>query len=246
MIHFFRRIRQNLLAEGKTGKYFKYAIGEIILVVIGILIALQINNINEEKKNRVKEKIILETILSDLKTNKELIKEGFIDYKEKINLSEEMANLFGKELYKENLVLIDSIIYWSAEYTAIELINTSIISLATSDRLELLKNEILQQQIVRYPTYIELYKEREDLVRSIVINEIRPNIEKHISMQKWWDIPESFNSDYSELFNDLQLSNNYLNRLFQTKDAEVRFRKLNRANDSLISAINIEMQNRFN
>ena len=168
MINFFRRIRQNLLAEGKTGKYFKYAIGEIILVVIGILIALQINNINEEKKNRVKEKIILETILSDLKTNKELIKEGFIDYKEKINLSEEMANLFGKELYKENLVLTDSIIYWSAEYTAIELINTSIISLATSDRLELLKNEILQQQIVRYPTYIELYKEREDVVRSLL------------------------------------------------------------------------------
>ena len=42
MIKFFRRIRQNLLSEGKTGKYLKYAIGEIILVVIGILIALQI------------------------------------------------------------------------------------------------------------------------------------------------------------------------------------------------------------
>jgi len=39
MIKFFRKIRQNLLSEGKTGKYFKYAIGEIFLVVIGILIA---------------------------------------------------------------------------------------------------------------------------------------------------------------------------------------------------------------
>jgi hypothetical protein len=54
MIKFFRKIRQNLLMENKTGKpilsagrYFKYAIGEIILVVIGILIALQINNWNE-------------------------------------------------------------------------------------------------------------------------------------------------------------------------------------------------------
>lgn len=51
MIKFFRRIRQNLLSEGKTGKYFKYAIGEIVLVVIGILLALSINNWNS---NRIK------------------------------------------------------------------------------------------------------------------------------------------------------------------------------------------------
>jgi hypothetical protein len=50
MIKFFRQIRQNLLNEGKTTKYFKYAIGEIILVVIGILIALQVSNRNELNK----------------------------------------------------------------------------------------------------------------------------------------------------------------------------------------------------
>ena len=43
MIKFFRKIRRKLLSEGKTGKYLKYAIGEIVLVVIGILIALGIN-----------------------------------------------------------------------------------------------------------------------------------------------------------------------------------------------------------
>ena len=52
MIKFFRKIRQQLLSEGKTGKYLKYAIGEIILVVIGILIALSINNWNENRKNK--------------------------------------------------------------------------------------------------------------------------------------------------------------------------------------------------
>ncbi len=50
MIKFFRKIRQNLLVENKTRKYFKYAIGEIVLVVIGILIALSINNWNENRK----------------------------------------------------------------------------------------------------------------------------------------------------------------------------------------------------
>ena len=59
MIKFFRKIRQNLLMESKTSKYFKYAIGEIVLVVIGILIALQINTWNEnQKKNRIKQTYI--------------------------------------------------------------------------------------------------------------------------------------------------------------------------------------------
>ena len=50
MIKFFRGIRQNLLSKGKTGKYLKYAAGEIILVVIGILIALQLNEWNDQRK----------------------------------------------------------------------------------------------------------------------------------------------------------------------------------------------------
>ena len=55
MIKFFRSLRMQLLSENKTGKYLKYAIGEIILVVIGILIALQINNANENRKtNNIK------------------------------------------------------------------------------------------------------------------------------------------------------------------------------------------------
>ena len=59
MIKFFRRIRQNLLSEGKTQKYFKYAIGEIILVVIGILIALSLNNWKEDLAKQGEETRIL-------------------------------------------------------------------------------------------------------------------------------------------------------------------------------------------
>lgn len=66
MIKFFRRIRQNLLSEGKTGKYLKYAFGEIVLVVIGILIALQINNWNEDRIAYAKSKNYLYEIVKDL------------------------------------------------------------------------------------------------------------------------------------------------------------------------------------
>ena len=69
MIKFFRRIRYDLMEKNKTGKYLKYAIGEIILVVIGILIALSINNWNEEKKERIKEQIILKHLQEDYQAN---------------------------------------------------------------------------------------------------------------------------------------------------------------------------------
>lgn len=69
VIKFFRKIRQNLLNEGKTSKYFRYAFGEIVLVVIGILIALQINNWNQGRIEQNKEQTYLTNIKRDLKTN---------------------------------------------------------------------------------------------------------------------------------------------------------------------------------
>jgi len=66
MIKFFRKIRQKLLSENKFSKYLIYAIGEIVLVVIGILIALQINNWNENKIKTKKELFHLENILSSI------------------------------------------------------------------------------------------------------------------------------------------------------------------------------------
>ena len=68
MIKFFRQIRQTIIMENsKTSRYFKYAIGEIILVVIGILIALQINNWNENQKLESKKETYYEQLLDDLK-----------------------------------------------------------------------------------------------------------------------------------------------------------------------------------
>ena len=69
MIKLFRKIRQNLLMENKTGKYFKYAIGEIVLVVIGILIALSINNWNEQRKMNFQEQEILEGLETEFTIN---------------------------------------------------------------------------------------------------------------------------------------------------------------------------------
>ena len=69
MIKFFRKIRQKLLSENKFGKYLTYAIGEIILVVIGILIALYINNLNTEKQESITLKGYLNNIAENVKSD---------------------------------------------------------------------------------------------------------------------------------------------------------------------------------
>jgi len=76
MIKFFRKIRYDLMEKNKTGKYFKYAIGEIVLVVIGILIAVSINNWNENRKQNQSIKVSIHSLINDLKRDTIQLKMG--------------------------------------------------------------------------------------------------------------------------------------------------------------------------
>lgn len=73
MINFFRKIRMQFISDRKFNKYLVYALGEIILVVIGILIALQINNWNNRRIDQIQERELLTNILEDLKTDQQII-----------------------------------------------------------------------------------------------------------------------------------------------------------------------------
>ncbi len=73
MLPFLRKIRKTLIDSGSTKKYFIYAIGEIALVVIGILIALQINNWNERRKDSIRETNILKDLVENLESNSNIL-----------------------------------------------------------------------------------------------------------------------------------------------------------------------------
>ncbi len=99
MIQFFRRIRRSLLSEGKTAKYLKYAIGEILLVVIGILIALSINNWNEKRKASVMGKQFLNGIKEDLKKDLVLIDSIVTMNAQSISLITSIDSVFHRKHY---------------------------------------------------------------------------------------------------------------------------------------------------
>ncbi|MDT0557219.1 DUF6090 family protein [Ichthyenterobacterium sp. W332] len=100
MIKFFRKIRQKLLSENKFSKYLIYAIGEIILVVIGILIALQINNWNEKRKVENKGKEYVNEIYKELKIENSNIDDILLSLQNQYNATKDVLSYFESE-FKE-------------------------------------------------------------------------------------------------------------------------------------------------
>ena len=86
MIKVFRKFRQNLLTEGRTIKYLKYALGEIILVIIGILIALQLNEWNRSIQDQKLSTLYYQELLQDVENDIESLTSR-IERSEKTKLS---------------------------------------------------------------------------------------------------------------------------------------------------------------
>ncbi len=105
MIKFFRKIRLNSIVQGKTANYLKYATGEILLVVIGILIALQVNNLNEERKRQIKKQELINNLISDFETS--LIKSQ--ESLKETDLLIKNMDLFSELLQSKNRVSVDSL-----------------------------------------------------------------------------------------------------------------------------------------
>ncbi|WP_460219380.1 hypothetical protein [Psychroserpens sp. MEBiC05023] len=154
MIKFFRQIRQNLLSKGKTGKYLKYAFGEIILVVIGILIAIWINGTYNDYRDRQVETTILKKLIADIEADYEHIVE-IEDY-----YSRHLKNLKGAKyaFFKNNN---DSIIkyikrgYGGAQLQDINPRTSTYDEMINSGKLYNLSNENLTDLCIDYYELLE-------------------------------------------------------------------------------------------
>ena len=119
MIKFFRHIRRSLLNDNKMGKYFKYAFGEIILVMIGILLALQVNNWNNNRIEANEEREVIDRLHADFKENKKALKQFLYDINVTNGSQQKLMNLIGAS--KEELNKIKT-----SEYNAEDLVNLEV------------------------------------------------------------------------------------------------------------------------
>ena len=158
MIKFFRKIRQNLLMQNKTGKYLKYAIGEIILVVIGILIALQVSNWNQDRKDRISERKILNNINRDFIQNKASFdKLKVINYKNLATLDSIVEMLQEGEITIEKYNRYNKLITG----TTYNPYSSTVDAVINSNSIELIQDDELQKYLVSWKDVLADYLEDE-------------------------------------------------------------------------------------
>ncbi|MBT8270801.1 MAG: hypothetical protein KJO25_02025 [Bacteroidia bacterium] len=227
MIKFFRHIRKSLLMENKTSKYFKYAIGEILLVVIGILIALQINNWNEARKQRDKEVHYLNNLKTDLNLNIAEI-DNYIDVR---NSRIESANIVlehfeGKPLTNLNDFAFHTtnIYIWQKfsqhDNTFQELTNSGNLALISNDSIKngLLNLEALYKKLkneeahFRYDAEILLY---EPSYGVLDLNPIVKNFTYQVTEGQAGENIELPRANYEAMLKDLKQKNGFVMAVYE-------------------------------
>ncbi|MBE9489470.1 MAG: hypothetical protein IMY67_04175 [Bacteroidetes bacterium] len=151
MIKFFRRIRQQLLNENKTRKYLKYAVGEIVLVVIGILIALQINNWNNQNLLHKKELNYLVEIRENLNEDLKKIEVVFEYNTKKAGAINEAFTLMGSSI--ETNVRVDSfgeLMPTLTSYQFFSPIRISFDNMISSQSIDLISDNKLRKLLSEY------------------------------------------------------------------------------------------------
>lgn len=177
MIKFFRKIRQRLLTENKFSKYLLYAIGEIALVMIGILLALQVSNWNQKRIESIRLDQYITSMLNDLDLDKERLQECLkLDSSKVIlidNASDPLPNLLIGQKDPDNvneLLGTNSLIIHDATFS----------SMSSSNAMELFKNIETQKAISDYYSRMRYVKRFEDLY----INSILPDFIDYINQNQ--------------------------------------------------------------
>lgn len=204
MISFLRKLRKNNI----NSKYLKYALGEIVLVVLGILIALSINNWNEQRKIRIAEQTILQNLRTELVLNIQNL-ETDISYHELAHqCSFELLRLFGTDISTIPSTKLDTLLFNAETVYTFEVRNGYIKSIISSGNLDYLRNEELKSMLTSFEGEVVDGLEEFDVVKSLIINRLWPAIDGKISSSnrilsdgEYKDFPKgSYTSDYQWFF----------------------------------------------
>ena len=178
MINFFRKIRQKLFVENRFSKYLLYAIGEIVLVMIGILLALQVNNWNEAKKEHQLETEILNNILLNMESDLISLDSCIAENKKQI-----IGSVKVLEQLNNDLPLTDSLRYYYARLSVEARFSPNTVGYDNlrSMGINIIRNEHLKKEISElyghnYFKVVDQIRINSDIVRRRLINEMNDNL----------------------------------------------------------------------
>ena len=179
MVKVFRSFRSKLLQDGSARKYFLYAIGEIFLVVVGILIALSINNWNNEKELRKAEKQIYKNILRKISNDKSDI-EGNIIYNNERMVQFRYADAIISSNDREQIDTLKIILRKLFEYSDVDVSNNIYQNLVNSGELKLLKNDTIIFQLQELEEHYIYTNRMESIHWQVILQYVGPGLMDNI------------------------------------------------------------------
>jgi hypothetical protein len=252
MIKFFRIIRYDFMKNNKLGKFLSYAMGEIILVVIGILLAININNWNEEQKRREQEHKIILSLKSEFLESKELLFSTMKAQKNDLERSDFLIQIYeGEKPLPKNdsikMLIKKGALAWQRE----EIISGSYNVLINSGNSELVKNDELLKTLAEFysfyqagfednETSMNLKNEMLKIVSPVILSLSKPNRSKENGLDTIPDPKEDYAIKYlfeQDAFFGLLYYKTYIERLRYNYQEDLLLRITN-----IIEIINKELE----
>lgn len=208
LIQFFRRIRQRLLVQNKLSKYLIYAIGEIALVMLGILLALQVNNWNEQRKDGVTEQKLLHGLQEDLLVNITRLEKDILLEQRTIGQANKIVkHLDDRKPYNPTL----NAVFSEAIYSPDIIISVSSYESLKFKGIDIVQNEALQRSIINLfdVVYSNLIAETVRLENQFWPSSVLPMIHKHFRQTGWRELKPT---NYEALMDDTTYKNMVMHR----------------------------------
>jgi len=233
MLKFFRNIRRQFFVENRFSKYLLYAIGEIVLVVLGILIALQINNWNTNKVKKQEEK---RSYIN--------IRQQVVDDKKELQNEKNFNSYFSIAYQYANKIIIaqdhsktDSLTLIAmglSQYSDFNRNGNIYETLVNSGDLKLLKNTDITSSIQRLETTYIFVNKLENMHWEIIINELSPILRGVINYA-------TFKAVKPEKLYEVDLQNFIIESIYLTKAKDSIYSQALREIDTIINLIDIEV-----
>lgn len=236
MPRIFNTIRQRLLKENRFTRYLIYAIGEIVLVVIGILIALQLNGWNQARQAREAECEVLHKLLVDLRANAITFEQEQRKMERQKAHTKNLLDIMGSDPTKEAETALDTLLFQGTE-TAIVQVQLEYLRSVLNNQMGLITNTDVQERLTRFPAIHDRYKAAEAILRNITTNRLRPRVQEHIYLRGLDPARREFPSDRRALLSDRGIANNLTDRYWEMGAWFKGMKAMREENDRLIESI---------
>jgi hypothetical protein len=223
LIKIFGKIRQRLLTENKFSKYLLYAIGEIILVVIGILIALQINKWNDKKIERNREADFIEKLKNQLENNIENLNENIEEYTFTYENSNNYIPIIGDSITENVNQKLDSLVLLNSYDFHTNINMNTIIEAQQNGDLNLVSSDSLRQFVYDIIKTNTIVQERNRIANTHLNNEFTPYLTKNFNIRSL--VNTAFPND--SIGKSMIYKNDNINNLYKQEFENLIFTRLN-------------------